>query len=152
MKHVVNKLTGYRRLTLSLMLVIGLSACAGKDKQDETPDRMTELLRQEILTIVTDTDRANEAAELADKLRQTFVEAEKQLEKDIATFRSLNANYDARENAFQGLFMNINTQARARQARVIAIRTKMKTLLTADEWAQLKKVREDALKADLNFL
>jgi len=48
--------------------------------------------------------------------------------------------------------MNINTQARARQARVIAIRTKMKTLLTADEWAQLKKVREDALKADLNFL
>jgi len=59
MKHVVNKLTGYRRLTLSLMLVIGLSACAGKDKQDETPDRMTELLRQEILTIVTDTDRAN---------------------------------------------------------------------------------------------
>lgn len=152
MKHIDITLTGYCRITLGLMLVIGLSACAGKDKQDKTPDRMTELLRQEILAIVTDTDRANEAAELADKLRRTFVEAEKQLEKDIATFRSLNANYDARENVFQGLFMNINTQARTRQARVLAIRTKMKTLLTADEWKQLKKARENALKENINLL
>lgn len=141
----------FRRLIL-LLLITGVAACAGKDKQEKTPDRMTELLRQEILTVVTDTDRANEAAKLADKLRQTFAEAEKQYEKDFATFRSLNANYDAKETAFQGFFMNMNTQARARQARVLAINTKMKTLITAEEWKQLSDVRKDALEVDLKQL
>ena len=141
----------FRQIML-LLLITGIAACAGKDKQEKTPDRMTELLRQEILKVVTDTDRANEAAELTDMLRQAFAEAEKQYEKDFATFRSLNANYDASKDKFQAFFMNMNTQARARQARVLAIHTKMKTLITAEEWKQLSDVRKDALEVDLKQL
>lgn len=135
------------------MLVLGLSACAGKDKMEEdTPDRMTEQFRQEILNTVSDPERANKAAKLADKLRLLFVDAEKQHIKDLDTFRSLNANYDAKETAFQGFFMNMNNQARARQKRALEIHAKMQKLLTADEWKKLEDVREDALKINLNTL
>ncbi len=145
-------LTEYRLLSLALAMIVGLSACAGKDKKEDTPDQMTEQFRQEILSTVTDARRAEKAAKLADQLRELFVDAEKQLEKDFATFRSLNANYDAKETAFQGFFMNMNNQARARQKRVLEIHAKMQKLLTAEEWKQLEEAREDALKTDLKLL
>ena len=141
----------YRRIFL-LLLITGLVACAGKDKKEDTPDQMTEQFRQEILSTVADPERANKAAKLADKLRELFVDAEKQLEKDFATFRSLNANYDAKETAFQGFFMNMNNQARARQKRVVEIHAKMQKVLTAEEWAKLEDARKKALQTDLKLL
>ena len=137
---------------IALVLVLALSACAGKDKKEDTPDQMTEQFRQEILTTVSDPDRAGKAANLADQLRLLFVDAEKQYLKDFETFRSLNANYDARKTSFQGFFMNVNNQARARQKRVLEIHAKMQKLLTAEEWAQLEEARKKALKVNLKLL
>lgn len=139
----------YRLTAFVMVLMMGLSACAGSDKKEDTPDQMTEQLRQEILNTVSDPDRAKKAAKLADQLRALFVDAEKQYNKDFNTFRSLNANYDARETAFQGFFMNMNTQARARQKRVLEIHAKMQKLLTAEEWEKLEDARNKALKVDL---
>jgi len=141
----------YRRIFL-LLLITGLVACAGKDKKEDTPDQMTEQFRQEILSTVADPERANKAAKLADKLRELFVDAEQQYKKDFETFRSLNANYDAKETAFQGFFMNMNNQARARQKRVVEIHAKMQKVLTAEEWAKLEDARKKALQTDLKLL
>jgi len=141
----------YRRIFL-LLLITGLVACAGKDKKEDTPDQMTEQFRQEILSTVADPERANKAAKLADKLRELFVDAEQQYKKDFETFRSLNANYDAKETAFQGFFMNMNNQARVRQKRVLEIHAKMQKVLTAEEWAKLEDARKKALKTDLKLL
>jgi hypothetical protein len=135
-----------------LVLILGLSACAGKDKKEDTPDQMTEQFRQEIYSTVADPERANKAAKLADKLRELFVDAEQQYKKDFDTFRSLNANYDAKETAFQGFFMNMNNQARARQKRVLEVHAKMQKLLTAEEWGKLEDARKKALKVDLKQL
>ena len=148
----MTRVSGIQRLSLALILITGLAACAGKDKKEDTPDQMTEQFRQEILSTVDDPDRADKAAKLADRLRQLFIDAEKQYTKDFQTFRSLNANYDAKETAFQGFFMNMNNQARARQKRVLEIHAKMQKVLTADEWQQLNKAREDALKTNLKLL
>ena len=148
----MNAMNAYRQPALLLILALGLFACAGKDKKDDTPDQMTEQFRQEILNTVADPDRAEKAAKLADQLRELFVDAEKQNTKDIDTFRSLNANYDARETAFQGFFMNMNNQARARQQRVLEIHAKMQKVLTAEEWEQLEDARKKALNTDLKLL
>ncbi len=145
-------LNSFRQLSLLLMLVLGLSACAGKDRKEDTADPMTEQFRQEILNTVTDPARAKKAAKLADQLRRLFVDAEKQASKDFETFRSLNANYDAKETAFQGFFMNMNNQARARQKRALEIHAKMQKVLTAEEWEQLEKVRKIPLKTGLELL
>ena len=148
----MHSLKSYVQLAVLFFLGLGLVACAGKDKKEETPDAMTDQFRQEILETVPDPDRAKKAAKLADQLRLLFVEAEQQLARDIETFRSLNENYDARETAFQGFFMNMNNQARARQKRVLEIHAKMQKLLTAEEWEQLEKYSENALKIDLNYM
>ena len=148
----MKSLSEYRLLTLALILVLGLSACAGRDTKEDTPDQMTVQFRQEILSTVTDPERADKAARLANKLRELFVDAEQQYKKDFETFRSLNANYDAKETAFQGFFMNMNNQARARQKRVLEVHVKMQKLLTAEEWEKLEDARKKALKVDLKQL
>ena len=138
--------------TLALILLLGLSACAGKDKKEDAPDQITEQFRQEILSTVSDPDRADKAAKLAGQLRTLFEDAEQQYKRDFDTFRSLNANYDAKKTAFQGFFMNMNTQARARQKRVLEIHAKMQKVLTAQEWEQLEDARKKALKTNLKLL
>jgi hypothetical protein len=141
----------FRQIFL-LLLITGLAACAGKDKQEKTPDYVTGQLRQEILKTVTDPERASQAAELADSLKQIFAESDKQYKTDFETFQSINANFDATDAELQAFFDRINSQAKNRQARVLAIHEKMRTLLTAEEWKQLNDAREDALKVDLKLL
>lgn len=141
----------FRRIFL-LLLITGLAACAGKDKQEKTPDHVTGQLRQEILKTVTDPERAGQAAELAESLKQIFAESDKQYKTDFETFQSINANFDATDAELQDFFDRINSQAKNRQARVLAIHEKMRTLLTAEEWKQLNDAREDALKVDLKLL
>ena len=148
----MNALNTSPRFALIVLLVVGLSACAGKDRKEDTPDQMTAQFRQEILNTVSDPERAEKAAKLADQLRNLFADAERQYKKDFETFRSLNANYNARESAFQGFFMTMNNQARARQKRVLEVHAKLQKLLTAQEWEQLEEARKKALKADLDYM
>ena len=135
-----------------LLLITGLAACAGKDKQEKTPDRVTGQLHQEILKTVTDPERTSQAASLAESLKQIFAESDKQYKTDFETFQSINANFDTTDAELQAFFDRINSQAKNRQARVLAIHEKMRTLLTAEEWKQLNDAREDALKVDLKLL
>jgi len=135
-----------------LLLITGITACAGKDKVEVTPDNMTEQLRQEIIKVVADTDRANEAAELAAHLRQIFVDAQVQEKKDIENFRSLNVDFDSTDAELNAFFDGINARGNERQRKVLAIHEKMKTLITAEEWDQLDDARKKALETDLKLL
>ena len=99
-----------------------------------------------------DADRAGQAAALAESLKQVFVTAQNQLQADMKTFQSMNTDFNATEAQFQAFFNGLNARADARQDQVVAIHLKMQALLTADEWKQLKHVRNDALKIDLKLL
>lgn len=148
----MNKFPIVFRHIFLLLLITGLAACAGKDKQENTPDHVTGQLHQEILKTVTDPERTSQAASLAESLKQIFAESDKQYKTDFETFQSINANFDATDAELQAFFDRINSQAKNRQARVLAIHEKMRTLLTAEEWKQLNDAREDALKVDLKLL
>ena len=141
----------FYRLSL-LLLMTGLFACAGNDKVEATPENMTELLRQEILATVDDVDRANQAAELAEQLKQVFVGAHEQSKKDVDTYRSLNANFDSTDEDFKKYFDGINARGKERQEEVVTIHEKLKSLLTAEEWQLLEDARKKALKIDLKLL
>ena len=140
------------RLILLVLLAAAMVACAGKDKVEATPENMTEQLRQETLKIVSDADRAKQAAELTGQLKQIFVAAHTQLKVDIDDFHALNRNFDTTDVEFNAFFDGINSRGRERQSRVLDIHVKMKGLLTAKEWAQLEDTREDALKLDIKLL
>ena len=137
---------------LVLILAVGLTACAGKDKGDPTPDQMTGQLRQEILSTVNDPARAEDAAALAEQLRQLFVAAQSQLQGDMKTYESMNADFNSTRAEFEAFFDGVNTRAEARQNKVLGIHSKMQALLTTQEWKQLKHARKKALKTDLKLL
>jgi hypothetical protein len=137
---------------LILILAVGLTACAGKDKKDPTPDQVTGQLRQEILSTVSDPARAEDAAALAEQLRQLFVAAQSQVKDDMKTYDSMNADFNSTRAQFETFFDGVNTRAQARQDKVVAIHSKMQALLTAEEWKQLKHARKKALKTDLKLL
>ncbi|MEH6588918.1 MAG: hypothetical protein V7746_01610 [Halioglobus sp.] len=143
---------GTFRLALVLTLGLGLTACAGKDKASETPDQLTEQYRQEILSTVGDSDRAEPAAALAEQLRLVFVEEQRQLQVDMKTFQSMNVDFNATEAQFQAFFEGLNARIEARQGQVVGIHSQLQALLTADEWKQLKHARKDALEIDLGLL
>ena len=140
------------RLILLVLLAVAMVACAGKDKVDATPENMTEQFRQEVLKTVSDTDRANQAAELAGQLKQIFVDAHAQSKVDIDNFHALNRNFDTTDAELNAFFGGMNSRGKERQSRVLNIHEKMKGLLTAKEWAQLEDAREDALKVDIKLL
>ena len=140
------------RLILLVLLAAGMVACAGKDKVEATPENMTEQFRQEILMVVSDADRANQAVELAGQLKQIFVDSHAQLKVDIDDFHALNRNFDTTDAEYNAFFDGINSRGKERQSRVLDIHEKMKGLLTAKEWAQLEDAREDALKVDIKLL
>jgi hypothetical protein len=148
----MNNISMVMRLVFLLMLITGLAACSGKDKVEATADNMTEQLRQEILDTVADADRANEAAELGAQLRRIFVDAQAQSKKDVEMFHSIISNMDSTDKDFNTLFDDINASTKKRQSQVLSINTKMKSLLTAEEWQLLQDAREKALKADLKLL
>lgn len=141
----------FYRLSL-LLLMTGLVACAGNDKVEATPENMTELLRQEILSTVKDVERANQAADFAEQLKQVFVAAHEQSKKDVDTYRSLNANFDSTDEDFKKFFDGINARGKERQEKVVTINGKMKSVLTAEEWQLLEDARKKALKIDLKLL
>ena len=93
----------FRRIFL-LLLITGLAACAGKDKQEKTPDHVTGQLHQEILKTVTDPERVSQAAALAESLKQIFAESDKQYKTDFKTFQSINANFDTTDAELQAFF------------------------------------------------
>ena len=93
----------FRQIIL-LILIAGVASCAGKDKQEKTPELVTGQLQQEILKTVTDPERASQAADLADSLKQIFAEADKQYKTDFETFESINANFDATDAELQTFF------------------------------------------------
>ena len=140
------------RLILLVLLTAGIVACAGKDKVEATPENMTEQFRQEILKIVSDADRAKQAAELADQLKQIFVDSHAQSKVDVDDFHALSRNFDTTDAEFNAFFDGINSRGKQRQSRVLDIHEKMKGLLTAKEWAQLEDARGDALKVDIKLL
>ena len=140
------------RLVLVLMLGLGLTACVGKDKDSQTPGQLTELFRQEVLSTVGDADRAEQAAALAEQLRQAFVMEQNQLQVDMKTFQSMNADFNTTEAEFKAFFDGLNTRIESTQNQVVAIHSKMQTLITAEEWKQLKPTRKNALKTDLKLL
>jgi len=100
---------------------------------------------------VGDADRAEQAAALAEQLKQGFVATQSQLQVDMKVFRSMNADFNATEAQFQAFFEGLNAQAKNRQNQAVAIHSKMKALLTAEEWKQLNDAREDALQTVLKL-
>jgi hypothetical protein len=132
------------RFLALLLLGLCLAACAGKEDKVASPgDPLSEEMRQEIMTIVSDPDRAEQAVELSNELRAVFAEGLAHAERSLREFHALNLDYDTSEAEFRTFFQKFNVETLTRQQKALEIDNRMKAVMTPAEWDELNSARKD---------
>ncbi len=129
-----------------MLLSLCLAACAGKEDKAASPgDPLSEEMRQEIMNIVSDPDRAEQAVELSNDLRAIFAEGMDHAERSLREFHALNLDYDTTEAELKIFFKKFNVETLARQQKALEIDNRMKAVVTPAEWDELNSVRKDLI-------
>jgi uncharacterized lipoprotein YajG len=132
------------RLLSALLL---LAACSHEPKEALKPaEGVLDELRAAVAREVKDPDRAKRAAALVDEMEQLTIRANADYKDHEAKLRALNANYDATPDEFRALFGDFNARRDKRQAQALDLNRRGKALLTLQEWQELSKLREEALR------
>ena len=125
-----------------------LAACAGKEEKTATPgDPVSEEMQREIMDIVDDKDRAEQAVELSNQLRGLLADGVAHVERAIDELHALNLDYDTTEAELRAFFAKFDADTLARQKQALEIDGRMKSLLTAEEWAELTKARKNLMES-----
>lgn len=145
----------YSILFIALVsFTFGITGCTSKTKisPGEAKAQAFDLLNEEIRSVITDPARANDAADQIAKLEKTFrqvIEDRSQLRKD---FVALSADYDAPKEAFVTLANQIEQDEDVNRQKIAEIRAELVRIITADEWAELAKSKQDAFSAGFKAL
>jgi uncharacterized lipoprotein YajG len=132
------------RVLFSLLLV---AACSHEPKEALKPaEGVLDELRAAVTREVKDPNRAKQAAALVDEMEQLTIRANADYRDHEAKLRALNANYDATPDEFRALFGDFNARRDKRQAQALELNRRGKALLTLQEWQELAKLREEALR------
>src|SRR5687767_2790940 len=135
-------------LALAGLCLLCLAGCARDAKPTalESAGQALQALRSAVVREVTDSARAKQGVGLVDEIAWLLAEADTDLKAHNARIRSLNADYDATQEAFRAAFRDFNAKQRERRQRVLDLNQRAKVLLTAEEWKALGNVREEALE------
>jgi len=133
------------RLLFPLLLV---AACSHEPKESalKPAEGVLDELRAAIAREVKDPDRAKRAGALVDEMEQLTITANADYKDHEARLRALNANYDAAPEQFRALFRDFNARRDKREAQTVDLNRRAKALLTMQEWQELAKLREGALR------
>jgi hypothetical protein len=145
----MNKMVSIGSMFLVLFLFMG--GCSHKPKPSamESAEGAFDDLRAAVQSEIKDPDKAAQGIALVDQLEHLVIEANKDRKAHDERIRSLNANYDATEDAFHAAFSEFNVRQKNRQDRMLEINQKAKSLTTKEEWKALAKVHEEMLKKAL---
>jgi hypothetical protein len=137
-----------RLSTAGIVLALMLLACSHAPKPSALvpAEGALDELRAAVAREVRDPDRARRAVALVDEMERVTLAAHADYKDHEARLRALNANYDATEEDFRALFRAGNALRDARQAQALELNQRAKVLLTAAEWHELTKLREEAAR------
>jgi len=134
-----------RAAVLAAALLV--AACSHEPKDALKPaEGVLDELRAAVAREVKDPDRAKQALALVDEMEQLTITANGDYKDHEARLRALNANYDATPEEFRALFRDFNARRDKREAQTLDIHRRVKALLTPQEWQELAKLREEALR------
>jgi hypothetical protein len=98
---------------------------------------------------VKDPERAKQAAGLIDEVEQLMHEASGEVKAHDARIRAINARYDATAEDFRAAFRDFNAKKYGNQRRFLDLQQRARTVVTADEWREVSRAREAALRKTL---
>ncbi len=137
------------RLTLVCVLALALSACGGKQRgPDLTEFADTENLAKLVTEIVADEDRQARALELLTELDHTADIYFQQVREVQFAFSRAAVDYDATDEDLEVIASRLQAARDARREDMVALALEARTVLTAEEWAELSARRIELLGAE----
>jgi len=132
----------------SAVLFVG-TGCAGKDKPSPTDleDQAFADLKAEIREVISDANRAEQAIAITEELETYFDALQVHLAERSAKVQALNADYDAPKEDFIKLINGIQMDVERNQRHVSELRRKLVEVTTAEEWADIEKLRNETMEA-----
>ena len=143
------RLPSTSRLFFLLAIFLVAAGCAGKDKptpKDVEAQAFNDF-RAEIRAVISDTERAGQAIEIADELEASFDALREHLAARSKKTKALNADYDAPKEDYIALFNDIQKDVERNQRHVSELHRKLVEVTTTEEWAGLKKLRNATMEA-----
>jgi len=134
-------------ITLSVCLVT--AGCAGKDKPSpaELEAHAFDDLRSEMRVVISDSERRETAIGIANQLEDSFEHLRAHLAERSQKVRALNADYDAPKQDYLDLFSEIQQDTQRNQSHISELHRQLLEVTTAQEWEDLKKLRNAAMEA-----
>jgi uncharacterized coiled-coil DUF342 family protein len=135
-------------ILVSAIVLVG-TGCAGKDKPTPTDIEAQAFadLKAEIREVVSDADRAEQAIAITEELETSFDALRAHLAERSAKIQALNADYDAPKEDFIKLINSIQMDVERNQRHVSELHRKLVEVTTAEEWADIKKLRNATMEA-----
>lgn len=131
-----------------LAVLLVLTGCSHEPETStlESAKGAFDELRVAVREEIKDPARADEAVKIVDQLEQLMVEATEARKAHEIRLQALIRNYDASEEDFKAAFREFNEKKSRRQARLLLLDQRARSLTTAEEWKALHKVAIRALK------
>ena len=147
------------RITLASWMAVSvfflaLSGCAGKDKPSpvDIETAAFEDLRSEVLSVINDPDRSEQALAIVDELQLSFNALRTHLAERRVKIGALNADYDASREDITAAFNGIQSEMASNQQQISALHRQLAEMTTADEWARLAKSKSATMDAAISSI
>lgn len=125
---------------VTCLLALAVSACAGeKPTREQAIERYSQELRQAVSTNVHAERRQTQMLRLVDQLEAVQRRFNQQTADFVASYRELNANYDATRPAFDQLFSGYSAKRIKARNEALELHFQLASLATVDEWKSIGK-------------
>jgi len=128
---------------LALMVCVGalaLAACGGKEPtRNETITRYSQELREAVSTSVPEEARKEQMLQIVSRVEALQLRFSQETTDFVASYRKLNADYDATRPSFEQLFSEYRAKRSEARSEALALHFQLASLATASEWDRLGK-------------
>ena len=129
------------RLCVAALVVSG---CGSKKlNRDEAIERYSEELREAVSTNVHDEGRKTQMLRVVDQLKALHLRFSQETTEFVASYRKLNADYDATRPAFDGLFSDYSAKRIEARSDALELHFQLASLATASEWETIGKAETE---------
>jgi hypothetical protein len=125
---------------LSCTAALTVSGCGGKEPtREQTIERYSDELREAVSGSVADQQRKAQMLQIVDQLEAVHLRFGKEVGDFIASYRKLNADYQATRPAFEQLFADYGAKRLSARSAALELHFQLAALATADEWPRIGK-------------
>lgn len=139
-------------MALFAALLLGAGCASRKDSPEDAQKQAFEDVRAEIYAAIPNSQRATKVVGVVSAVERNFLETQKNIEARRARVLKLYADYDATRAEIEQEYDQILMDVKSNREMVTDVHRQLVDLMTAEEWAKVKKAESEALAAAVRNL